>query len=135
LVYSALRTGFFTIARSNVVNSSLTQQLSQNTAAFVDTTLTVNGLWAVVLIGIPFCMLAGRRGLYVLGSTLGPFLVIVLLGRELLDRHMGVFMPLLPVVAAIGWSQLAGRLTIPNLKVRWAVAVGGIAFSLLWAWT
>ncbi len=135
ILYSATRGTFFALARSNVSSGSLAVRAAQNTSTFVDTTLAVDGLWTLVLIGIPFSLLAGRRGIYLLGSLLGQVLVMLLFGAEVLDRHLGVFMPLLPVVSAVGWSRLADRFTIPQPSVRRVVVAGGTVLSLLWAWT
>ncbi|MEP7289728.1 MAG: hypothetical protein ABI947_28590 [Chloroflexota bacterium] len=134
-LYSATRNGFFSIARGWIGGPALSigERTAQNTATFLDTTLTVNGLWAVTLLGIPLSVLAGRRGIFVLGSVLGPLLVMVVLGTEVLDRHFGTVMPLLAVTAAVGWTQLAMRLPVLNIQWR-RLAVVGALLMLVWAW-
>jgi hypothetical protein len=134
-LYSAIRGNFFSIAFNNVSGVSPAARIPLNTATFVDTTVTVNGLWALVLIGIPLSLLAGRRGFYLAGSLLSQIIIMLVIGAEVLDRHLGVFMPLLPVVAAVGWSSLPTTLPIQKLSSRWALSAGVVVVSLLWAWT
>ncbi len=127
-LYSATRGGFFSIARGWVGGPklSISERTTLNTATFTDTLLTVNGLWTLALIGVPLSALVGRRGLYVLGSVLGPLAVMIVFGTEVLDRHFGVVMPLLAVVAAVGWASV--RL-IPGRAIT-ALALGGAAIAL-----
>ncbi len=133
-LYTAARGGFFAVARGWVGGPklSLTERALQNSATFADTTLTVNGLWALVLIGAVFSLLAGRRGLFVLGSVVGPLAVMLVFGTEVLDRHFGVIMPLLTVVAAVGWSQIS--LPIRNRQLQRGMIAGAAAVSIVWAW-
>jgi len=134
-LYTAARGGFFAVARGWVGGPKLSiiERTLQNSATFADTTLTVNGLWALILIGVLFSLLAGRRGLYVLGSVLGPLSVMIVFGTEVLDRHFGVIMPLLTVVAAVGWSQIS--LPIRNRQAQRLMIAGATAISIVWAWS
>jgi hypothetical protein len=127
-LYSATRGGFFSIARGWVGGPKLSigERTTLSTATFTDTLLSVNGLWTLALIGVPLSLLAGRRGLYVLGSALGPLAVMLVFGTEVLDRHFGVVMPLLAVTAAIGWASV--RL-IPGRAIT-ALPLGGAAIVL-----
>ncbi len=134
-LYSATRGGFFSIARGWVGSTSISERAAQNTTTFVDTTLTVDGLWVLVLIGVPLSLLAGRRGIYVFGCIAAPLVVLLLFGSEILDRHFGVLMPLMTVGAAIGWARLPIRLSIPDMRARRVIAVGATTLSLVWAWT
>jgi MFS family permease len=126
-LYSATRGGFFSIARGWVGSPqlSIVERTTLNAATLADTLLTVNGLWMLALIGVPLSALAGRRGLYVLGSVLGPLTVMIVFGTEVLDRHFGVVMPLLAVAAAAGWASvrlIPGRM-ITTLMLGGAVIV------------
>ncbi len=142
-LYSATRNGFFSIARSWIggPQMSIVVRTTQNSATFADTLLTVNGLWTLALIGVPFSLLAGRRGLYILGSVAGPLLVMVVFGTEVMDRHFGAIMPLLTVVAAVGLTQLttwskkdSRRSDHPNKVLGRLAIVGGAALALIWGW-
>ncbi|MCC7449964.1 MAG: hypothetical protein IT324_21275 [Anaerolineae bacterium] len=133
-LYTVARGGFFAVARGWVGGPklSIVERALQNSATFADTTLTVNGLWALILIGVLFSLLAGRRGLYVLGSVLIPLAILIGFGTEVLDRHFGVIMPLLTVAAAIGWSQI--KLPVHNKQAQRVMIAGAAAVSLVWAW-
>src|SRR5258706_6870491 len=113
VLYTSTRGGFFSIARNWVGEPviSLAERTARNTQTFLDTTITVDGLWTLVLVAAPLAILVGRRGTYLLGSVIGPLAVMIVFGTEVLDRHFGVIMPLLTVAAAVGWTGLLSKLS------------------------
>jgi hypothetical protein len=135
-LYSATRGGFFSIARGWVGGSTgtLAERTAENVTTFADTTLTVNGLWVLTLIGVPLSLLAGRRGLYVLGCALGPLGLMLLFGTDVLDRHFGVVMPLLSVVSAVGWMALPARPLVELQRVRRPAIAGTLVVGFAWLW-
>ena len=142
-IYSATRNGFFSIARSWIAGpqASIVTRTFQNTATFSDTMVATNGLWTLALLGVPFSLLAGRRGLYILGSTIGPLFAIVAFGTDVLDRHFGAVVPLMTVVAAVGLTRLFALVTKdnrhwqrPSRMLGQLVLAGGAALVLIWVW-
>ena len=146
-IYSATRSSFFSIARSWIGGPqvSLGERTVQNAFTFLNTVVTVDGVWTLVFIGVPFGLLAGRRGIYVVGSVAAPLLVMVVFGTEVLDRHFGAIMPLLTVAAAVGLTPLIagrrkGNVPSAHLVNRWGqlaiavLAIGGFVWVWNWAY-
>ena len=94
-------------------------------------------LWAVLLlIGLAALAFTGRTGRALLAAALLPPLLILLLGREVLPRHIVVSLPLMLTLAGVGLAHLVARLPGAAWRIGGAAALAGALLAALmpFAW-